>query len=135
MLRLEHVSKNFGKAGVFEVTLELAPGDRVAALTMFKAYAERVVINSEQAFRIPDSMSFEDAAAIPVNYLTAYHSFFEMGNLRAGDRVLITSAAGGVGVAAVQLARARGLVTFGTASSGKQEFLRQIGRASCRERV
>jgi NADPH:quinone reductase-like Zn-dependent oxidoreductase len=105
----------------------LAPGERVASLTMFKAYAERVVINSEQAFRIPDSMSFEDAAAMPVNYLTAYHSFFEMGNLRAGDRVLITSAAGGVGVAAVQLARARGLITFGTASSGKQEFLRQIG--------
>jgi NADPH:quinone reductase-like Zn-dependent oxidoreductase len=110
-----------------EDAARLQPGDRVAALTMFQAYAERVVINSEQAFRIPDTMSFEEAAAIPVNYLTAYHSFFEMGNLRAGDRVLITSAAGGVGVAAVQLARARGLTTFGTASSGKQEFLRQIG--------
>lgn len=105
----------------------LKPGDRVAALTMFRAYAERVAINAEQAFRIPDAMSFEDAAAIPVNYLTAYHSFFEMGNLRAGDRVLITSAAGGVGVAAVQLAKARGLVTFGTAGPGKQEFLRKLG--------
>lgn len=111
-----------GSAGI-----TLHPGERVAALTMFNAYAERVVISCEQAFRIPDSMSFADAAAIPVNYLTAYHSFFEMGNLRAGDRVLITSAAGGVGVAAVQLARARGLITFGTASSGKQEFLRKIG--------
>ena len=102
-------------------------GDRVAALTMFHAYAEKAVVRAEQAFRIPDAMSFEDAAAIPVNYLTAWHSMFEMGNLRAGDRMLITSAAGGVGVAAVQLAKARGIVTFGTASSGKQEFLRQQG--------
>ena len=111
------------------VTALLKPGDRVAALTMFRAYAERVAVNVEQAFRIPDAMPFEDAAAIPVNYLTAYHSFFEMGNLRAGDRVLITSAAGGVGVAAVQLARARGLVTFGTAGPSKQEFLRKMGVA------
>jgi NADPH:quinone reductase-like Zn-dependent oxidoreductase len=72
-------------------------------------------------------MTFEEAAAIPVNYLTAWHSMFEMGNLRAGDRILITSAAGGVGVAAVQLARARGLITFGTAGPAKQDFLRKIG--------
>jgi NADPH:quinone reductase-like Zn-dependent oxidoreductase len=105
----------------------LKTGDRVAALTMFKAYAERAAVNIEQCFKIPDAMSFEEGAAIPVNYLTAWQSMFEMGNLRAGDRVLITSAAGGVGVAAVQLARARGLVTFGTAGPTKQEFLRQIG--------
>jgi NADPH:quinone reductase-like Zn-dependent oxidoreductase len=103
------------------------PGDRVAALTFFNAYAEFAAVRAEQVFRIPDAMPFEDAAAIPVNYLTAYHSMFEMGNLRAGDRVLITSAAGGVGVAAVQLARTRGLVTFGTAGPSKQEFLRKLG--------
>jgi NADPH:quinone reductase-like Zn-dependent oxidoreductase len=105
----------------------LKPGDRVAALTMFRAYSERVVVNVEQAFPIPDAMTFEEAAAIPVNYLTAWQSMFEMGNLRAGDRILITSAAGGVGVAAVQLARAHGLVTFGTAGPTKQDFLRKIG--------
>jgi NADPH:quinone reductase-like Zn-dependent oxidoreductase len=105
----------------------LKPGDRVVALTRFNAYAERVGVNAEQAFPIPDAMSFEEAAAIPVNYLTAWQSMFEMGNLRRGDRILITSAAGGVGVAAVQLARARGLVTFGTAGPSKQDFLRQIG--------
>jgi NADPH:quinone reductase-like Zn-dependent oxidoreductase len=99
----------------------------VVALTRFNAYAERVAVNVEQAFPIPDAMSFEEAAAIPVNYLTAWQSMFEMGNLRRGDRILITSAAGGVGVAAVQLARARGLVTFGTAGPSKQDFLRQIG--------
>ncbi|HXE89436.1 MAG TPA: medium chain dehydrogenase/reductase family protein [Terriglobales bacterium] len=111
--------------GASETTLKV--GDRVAALTMFNAYAERVAVNAEQAFPIPDGMTFEEAAAIPVNYLTAWQSMFEMGNLRAGDRILITSAAGGVGVAAVQLARAHGIVTFGTAGPAKQDFLRQTG--------
>jgi len=101
--------------------------DRVAALTMFNAYAEKVAVHAAQTFRIPEAMSFEQAAAIPVNYVTAWQSMFEMGNLRSGDRMLITSAAGGVGVAAVQLARARGIITFGTASTAKQEFLRQQG--------
>ncbi len=108
-------------------TPALKLGDRVAALTRFNAYAERVAVNADQAFPIPDAMSFEEAAAIPVNYLTAWQSMFEMGNLRRGDRILITSAAGGVGVAAVQLARVKGLITFGTAGPGKQDFLRQMG--------
>lgn len=124
---VEQVSGAAQPSSVSAAAPSLKVGDRVAALTMFNAYAERVAVNAEQAFCIPDAMPFEDAAAIPVNYLTAYHSMFEMGNLRAGDRVLITSAAGGVGVAAVQLARARGLVTFGSAGPGKQEFLRSIG--------
>ena len=120
----------------FEVagTVERAPegsalraGQRVAAMTRFNAYAEFVACAAEAAFPIPDALSFESAAALPVNYLTAWHSMFEMGNLRAGDRVLIHGAAGGVGVAAVQLARARGLETFGTAGPSKQEFLRKIG--------
>ncbi len=72
-------------------------------------------------------MPFDDAAAIPVNYLTAYHSMFAMGNLQPGDRILIHGAAGGVGIAAVQLARARGLAIFGTAGAAKQEYLRKIG--------
>jgi NADPH:quinone reductase-like Zn-dependent oxidoreductase len=106
---------------------EFNPGERVAALTMFGGYAEKVCVPAAQVFRIPAGMSFEEAAAIPVNYLTAYHSMFEMGNLRAGDRILIHAAAGGVGIAAVQLARARGLTIFGTAGTAKQEYLRSIG--------
>jgi synaptic vesicle membrane protein VAT-1 len=101
-------------------------GDRVVAMTRFNAYGELAAAPVESVFTIPDSLSFEQAVAIPVNYLTAYHSMFEMGNLRGGDRVLIHGAAGGVGVAAVQLARAKGLVTFGTAGPSKQEFLREI---------
>jgi NADPH:quinone reductase-like Zn-dependent oxidoreductase len=105
----------------------LAKGVRVAALTKFKGYAELVAVPALQVFPIPDSVSFEDAAAIPVNYLTAYHSMFQMGNLQAGDRILIHAAAGGVGVAAIQLAKARQLVIFGTAGSAKQDYLRSIG--------
>jgi NADPH:quinone reductase-like Zn-dependent oxidoreductase len=105
----------------------LKPGDAVMALPRFGAYAEWVSVPAGLVYRIPAGMTFDVAAAFGVNYLTAYHSMFGMGNLRAGDRILIHGAAGGVGVAAVQLARAHGLVIFGTASGAKQEFLRKIG--------
>jgi NADPH:quinone reductase-like Zn-dependent oxidoreductase len=102
-------------------------GDAVIAATQFNAYAEWAVAPASQVHRLPAGMTFEDGAAILVNYLTAYHSMFTMGNLQPGDRILIHNAAGGVGIAAVQLARARGLVTIGTAGPGKQEYLRKIG--------
>lgn len=105
----------------------LSRGDAVAGFLHSGAYAGWVSIPARDVFRLPPGMPFEDGAAIPVNYLTAYHSLFTMGNLRAGDRVLVHGAAGGVGIAAVQLARARGLVVFGTASRTKQEFLRRMG--------
>jgi NADPH:quinone reductase-like Zn-dependent oxidoreductase len=106
---------------------ELKRGDAVAAFTQFNAYAQWAVAPARNAYRLPAGMPFDDAAAIPVNYLTAYHSMFTMGNLQPGDRILIHGAAGGVGIAAVQLARARGLVIFGTAGPAKQEYLRKIG--------
>ena len=105
----------------------LQRGERVAALTEFYAYAECVVARSQRIYRLPPEIPFDDAAAIPVNYLTAYHSMFVMGNLQPGDRILVHGAAGGVGVAAVQLGKARGLEVFGTAGPAKQEFLRQFG--------
>src|SRR5580700_9841489 len=105
----------------------LKTGDAVAALTHSNAYAEWVVVPKAQVYRLPGGMPFDDAAAIPVNYLTAYHSMFAMGNLQTGDRILIHGAAGGVGISAVQLAKARGLVIFGTAGPAKQEYLRKIG--------
>jgi len=113
-----------GKTGESE---PLKPGDAVTALTHFNAYAEWASVSSRAVFRLPAGMPFDDAAAIPVNYLTAYHSMFAMGNLQPGDRILIHGAAGGVGIAAVQMARARGLVIFGTAGPAKQEYLRKIG--------
>ncbi len=106
---------------------DLAPGARVVALATFSAYAERVAVPAHLVFRLPDDVPFAEAAAIPVNYLTAYHSMFQMGNLQPGDRILIHGAAGGVGIAVVQLARAQQLEIFGTAGPSKQDFLRQIG--------
>src|SRR6202047_1664424 len=123
-------------AGVVEKSIEggkqsegepLNPGDAVVALSPFKAYAEWIAVPSRQAFRLPAGMPFDDAASIPVNDLTPNHSMFTMGNLQPGDRVLIHGAAGGVGTAAVQLARARHLAIFGTAGPTKQEYLRKIG--------
>src|SRR5580698_2806010 len=113
-----------GKTGESE---PLKPGDAVTALTHFNAYAEWASVSSRAVFRLPAGMPFDDAAAIPVNYLTAYHSMFAMGNLQPGDRILIHGAAGGVGIAAVQLAKARGLEIYGTAGPTKQEYLRKIG--------
>lgn len=116
-------------AGIVEAdpSGRLKPGDRVAALTHFHAYAELVAAAASQVFRVPDAIPLEDAAATPVNYLTAYHSMFHMGNLQPGDRILIHGAAGGVGVAAVQLAKTRKLIIFGTAGAAKQDLLRQMG--------
>lgn len=106
---------------------QVRPGDAVAAFVPYGAYAEWLSVPGRSVYRLPRGMGFEDGAAIPVNYLTAYHSLFTMGNLQPGNRVLIHGAAGGVGIAAVQLARGRGLVTFGTAGRTKQEFLRRMG--------
>jgi synaptic vesicle membrane protein VAT-1 len=105
----------------------LRPGDAVMAFPDFGAYAEWAAVPASQVHRLPAGMRFEDGAAIPANYLTAYHAMFTMGNLEPGDRILIHGAAGGVGIAAVQLAHTRDLVIFGTAGPAKQEFLRKIG--------
>ncbi|MGB8521824.1 MAG: zinc-binding dehydrogenase [Candidatus Acidiferrales bacterium] len=121
---VEKISDTGGKPAEGE---PLRVGEAVVAFTQFNAYAAWAAVPVRQVYRLPAGMPFDDAAAIPVNYLTAYHSMFTMGNLQPGDRILIHGAAGGVGIAAVQLARARGLVIFGTAGPTKQEYLRKIG--------
>jgi synaptic vesicle membrane protein VAT-1 len=121
---IEKIADSGGKPAEGE---PLRVGEAVAALTQFNAYAAWAAVPARQVYRLPAGMPFDDAAAIPVNYLTAHHSMFTMGNLQPGDRILIHGAAGGVGIAAVQLARARGLVIFGTAGPTKQEYLRKIG--------
>ena len=113
-----------GKAGDGE---PLRVGDAVVAFSHFNAYAEWVAVAAGHVYKLPASMSFDDGAAFLVNYVTAYHSMFAMGNLQSGDRILIHSAAGGVGIAAVQLGEANGLEIFGTAGPAKIEFLRKIG--------
>ena len=99
----------------------------VVAMTRFGGQSEKVVVAERQLFEKPESISFEQAAAIPVNYLTAYALLIAMGGLRAGESVLIHNAGGGVGLAALDIAKKIGAKTFGTASPSKHDFLRQRG--------
>ncbi|MEZ4440022.1 MAG: medium chain dehydrogenase/reductase family protein [Polyangiaceae bacterium] len=81
------------------------PGDRVFAVTLFDGYATRVTVPSHQVFALPEGMSFVQGAAFPVVFLTAYFALHVLAHPRRGDRVLVHSAAGGVGGALVQLLR------------------------------
>ncbi|MCO5171366.1 MAG: zinc-binding dehydrogenase [Planctomycetes bacterium] len=103
-------------------------GARVLALTRFGGYSSKVCIPAAQAVEVPEALSPTAAAAIPVVYLTAWHSLVTLGNLRAGERVLLHAAAGGVGLAALQICKLRGAGrVFGTASASKHEALRAMG--------
>jgi len=106
---------------------DFAVGDRVMAGTRFGGQAELVAVPAAQVLRLPENLSFEQGAAFPVNYGTAYAALILMGGLREGDRVLVHAAAGGVGIAATQIARNVGAEIFGTASPGKHEAIRAQG--------
>ncbi|MBD2846310.1 NAD(P)H-quinone oxidoreductase [Paenibacillus sp. IB182496] len=92
-------------------------GDRVCALLPGGGYAERAVIPAGMAIAIPERLGFEEAAALPEVFLTAYLNLFRLGRLTAGERVLIHAGASGVGTAAIQLAREAGAVPIVTAGS------------------
>ena len=102
-------------------------GVPVVAMTRFGGQSEKVVVQEKQLFEKPDSLTFEQAAAIPVNYITAYALLVVMGGLRKGEAVLIHNAGGGVGLAALDIAKHIGAVTYGTASPSKHDFLRKRG--------
>lgn len=103
-------------------------GERVVAAIEYDGYAEYVVADEESLFTVPESMSMEEAAAIPVQFLTAHSVLHEWGGLEEGERVLVHAAAGGVGTAAVQLADVAGAVVFGTASTPeKLELAERLG--------
>ena len=102
-------------------------GSRVMAGTRFGGYAEEVVVPVADAIPLPESLTFEQGAAIPVNYATAWAGLVPYGNLAEGDRVLIQAAAGGVGIAATQIARQSGAELWGTASPGKHAAIREQG--------
>lgn len=110
-------------AGVTEYQV----GDRVIGGTKFGGYAELVVSKVADTLPLSDRLSFEQGAAIPVNYGTAYAGLVVMGGLRAGDRVLIHAAAGGVGISATQIAKSIGAEIFGTASPSKHDAIRGFG--------
>ncbi|HEX6751164.1 MAG TPA: medium chain dehydrogenase/reductase family protein [Longimicrobium sp.] len=106
-------------------------GDRVGSMTRFGGYSDIACVPALQAIRLPDGLSFEEAAAIPVNYLTAWLMLVTLGNVRAGDRVLVHAVAGGVGQAALQICRWKGAEVIGTASASKHARLKELGVAHC----
>ncbi len=105
----------------------LIPGQRVLAGTPFGGYASQVVVGAADVVPLPDGLDFEQGAAIPVNYATAWAGLIGYGNLQPGERVLVHSAGGGVGIAATQIAKRAGAEVYGTASPAKHERIRELG--------
>lgn len=110
-----------------EGVTEYQVGDRVIGGTKFGGHAELVTSRVSDTLALPDHLSFEQGAAVPVNYGTAYAGLVIMGGLREGDRVLIQAAAGGVGISATQVAKQIGAEIFGTASASKHDAIRAQG--------
>lgn len=106
-------------------------GKDVLALTNFGGYAEIACVGADYVWPKPAALSFEQAAAIPLNYITAWALLIAMGGLAPGEVALIHNAGGGVGLAALDLARHRGATVIGTASARKHEFLRARGCDHC----
>lgn len=107
---------------------DLACGDRVAACTFFNGYASALVAPRDQVFALPDALSFVEGAAIPAVFMTAYYALHELAHPRKGDRVLVHSAAGGVGGSLVQLAKHAGCEVTGVVGGAhKVEPARALG--------
>ena len=102
-------------------------GERVLAGTHFGGYQSSVVVEERDVVPLPERLSFEQGAAIPVNYSTAWAGLVRYGGLQPGERVLLQAAAGGVGIAATQLAKRFGAEVYGTASASKHDAIRAQG--------
>jgi NADPH2:quinone reductase len=117
-------------AGVVEAVGEgvegFEPGDRVMAMTGLNGFAEQVALSPEALRRIPDGLDFERAAGFIQSYCTSLHALRDRGELRSGETVLVLGAAGGVGMAAIDIAKAMGARVIAAASSEEK-------RAACRE--
>ena len=105
----------------------LVNGQRVLAGTKFGGYASQVVVPVSDVVPLPDELSFEQGAAVPVNYATAWAGLIGYGSLQPGERVLVHSAGGGVGIAATQIAKHVGVEVYGTASPGKHARILELG--------
>ncbi|MFF5538293.1 SDR family NAD(P)-dependent oxidoreductase [Streptomyces cinerochromogenes] len=104
----------------------LAPGDRVMGM-VFGGIGPVAVTDHRMVARIPDGWSFAEAASVPAVFLTAYYALVDLADLRPGESVLVHAGAGGVGMAAVQLARHLGAEVYATASPAKWDALRALG--------
>ncbi len=101
-------------------------GDAVIAISD-NSFSRYLTVNSLLAIPKPESLSYEEAATIPVTFLTAYYTLIYLARIQPGEKVLIHSAAGGVGLAAIQIAQQQGAEIFATASTPKWELLRSMG--------
>jgi NADPH2:quinone reductase len=111
-----------------EKVQHLATGQRVVAMTGIGSYAQFVSVPASRVIPLPDSVSFDEGAAFPAQYLTAYFCLHDCGKISAGQTVLIHAAAGGVGTAAIQLAKLAGAQVIATASSNeKLELCKRLG--------
>ena len=95
---------------------------------MFGGYASQVVVPADDVIALPEELTFEQGAAIPVNYATAWAALIGYGNLQRGERVLIHSAGGGVGIAATQIAKRHGAEVYGTRLAGQARAQQRAGR-------
>ncbi|MGW1402896.1 SDR family NAD(P)-dependent oxidoreductase [Streptomyces sp. NPDC002405] len=107
---------------------ELVPGDRVMGM-VFGGFGPSGAADERLLTRVPDDWSWETASSVPLVFLTAYYALKDLAGLKAGEKVLIHAGAGGVGMAAIQIARHLGAEVFATASEGKWDVLRSLGVA------
>ena len=107
---------------------DLIVGERVIAMTGFGGYAEKVCLDCKRVVAIPQSVTFDQAAAIPVTYGTAFHMLVHLGRFANGETLLVHHAAGGVGTAVAQICQSLGASeVIGTASRKKREFVESLG--------
>jgi NADPH:quinone reductase-like Zn-dependent oxidoreductase len=110
-------------AGVNGFTL----GQRVAALTVYGGFAEYLTRGAEHFLPVPDGVEDRDAAAVILNFATAWQMIYRVAKVREGQTALVTGASGGVGIAALQLLRLAGVKAYGAASASKHELVRSLG--------
>jgi len=118
---------------VGENVSEWNAGDRAVAIARFGGYAHDLILPAKQLFRYPEALTAEQAAAIPVVFLTAWVCLFNTGNVCPGETALVLGAGGGVGTAAVQLAKRHGLRVIGTAGDQRKRsfVVDELGADSC----
>ena len=119
-------------AGVVEAIGEgvsgFSIGDRVIALSGQNGLAEKAVVAAAAAFKMPEGMSFEDGASLLMTYGTSIHAYKQRGHIKAGDNVLVLGGAGGIGISAIELAKAYGCrVVAGVSSEAKADVARAAG--------
>ena len=119
------IQKIGSKVGGFQI------GDKVMAFAPFNSYSSHINVNENMLIKLPESFTMEQGAAFPVVYITAYMMMFDLGNLKKDEIFFIQGAGGGVGTAAIQLAKEVGAKIIGTSSAWKHERLKDMGVDLC----